>query len=72
MIGGIYMNIIQKTALALTIVGALNWGLIGLFQYDLVAAIFGQMTMITRTVYTLVGIAAIVNVMLFFVDLDRK
>ena len=65
------MNIVQKSALVLTIVGALNWGLIGLFNFDLVASIFGSMTIVTRTIYTLVGIAGLVNVMLFFVNLDE-
>ena len=65
------MNIVQKTALVLTIVGALNWGMIGLFNFDLVASIFGSMTIVTRTIYTLVGIAGLVNIMLFFVNLDE-
>jgi uncharacterized membrane protein YuzA (DUF378 family) len=65
------MNIVQKTALVLTVVGALNWGMIGLFNFDLVATIFGSMTIVTRTIYTLVGIAGLINVMLFFVDLDE-
>lgn len=65
------MNIVQKTALVLTVVGALNWGLIGLFNFDLVASIFGSMTIVTRTIYTLVGIAGLINVMLFFVNLDE-
>ena len=64
------MNIVQKTCLFFTIVGAVNWGLIGLFSFDLVASIFGYMTIATRVIYTLVGISALVNVMLFFVDLD--
>lgn len=65
------MNIIQKTALVLTVIGALNWGLIGLFNFDLVASIFGTMTIVSRTIYTLVGIAGLINVMLFFVNLDE-
>lgn len=65
------MNIVQKTALVLTVIGALNWGMIGLFNFDLVATIFGSMTIVTRTIYTLVGIAGLINVMLFFVDLDE-
>ena len=64
------MNIVQKTCLFFTIVGAINWGLIGLFGFDLVASIFGDMTIATRVIYTLVGITALINVMLFFVDLD--
>jgi uncharacterized protein len=53
------MNGIQRTALAITIIGAINWGLIGLFQFDLVAAIFGgdQNAAFARIIYTLVGIS---------------
>ena len=64
------MNIVQKTCLFFTIVGAVNWGLIGLFGFDLVASIFGYMPIATRVIYTLVGITSLINVMLFFVDLD--
>jgi uncharacterized protein len=46
-------------ALVLIIVGALNWGLIGIFAFDLVAAIFGAMSVLARIIYTLVGAAAI-------------
>lgn len=66
------MNIIQKSALVLTLVGAINWGLIGIFDFNLVAAIFGDMTIAARIVYSLVGIAAIINIMLLFIDLDRR
>lgn len=65
------MNIVQKTALVLTVIGALNWGMIGLFNFDLVATLFGSMTIVSRTIYTLVGIAGLVNIMLFFVNLDE-
>jgi hypothetical protein len=47
------------TSIVLLIVGGLNWGLIGLFKYDLVAAIFGDLSTVSRVVYTLVGLAAI-------------
>ncbi|TDT63739.1 DUF378 domain-containing protein [Fonticella tunisiensis] len=46
-------------AIVLTIVGALNWGLIGLFNFDLVAAIFGTMSLWSRIIYTLVGISGL-------------
>ena len=52
-------GIISTIALVLLIVGGLNWALIGLFEFDLVAAIFGPMTMVTRIVYVLVGLAAV-------------
>ena len=46
-------------ALIILIIGGLNWGLVGFFNYDLVASIFGQMTMLTRIVYDLVGLSAL-------------
>ena len=56
------MSGLQRIALLLTIIGAINWGLIGLFQFDLVAAIFGgQSSLISRIVYSLVGIAGLIN-----------
>ena len=46
------MKIIDKTALALIIIGAINWGLIGIFGFNLVAAIFGEMSLMSRIVYS--------------------
>lgn len=46
----------------LLIVGGLNWGLIGLFGFNLVAAIFGDMTLLSRIVYILVGLAAVYGI----------
>lgn len=46
-------------ALILVIVGGLNWGLVGLFNFNLVAAIFGELSALSRIIYTLVGLAAI-------------
>lgn len=45
-------------AIGLTVVGGLNWGLVGLFQFDLVATILGEMSMLTKAVYGLVGLSA--------------
>ena len=54
------MMIVDRLALALAIIGGLNWGLIGLFRLDLVAFLFGgQTALLSRIVYTLVGLAAI-------------
>ena len=53
------MRIINTITLVLLIVGGLNWGLIGLFGFDLVAALFGQMSPLSRIVYTLVGASAL-------------
>lgn len=51
------MSGFAKLALALTIVGALNWLLVGAFDFDLVAAIFGQKSFVTRAIYIIVGLA---------------
>lgn len=53
------MKTLKIIAIILVIVGGLNWGLVGLFSFDLVAAIFGAMSSLSRIIYTLVGLAAI-------------
>lgn len=60
------MKIIDKTALALIIIGAINWGLIGLFSFDLVATLFGDMSILSRIIYSLVGISGIWGIKLLF------
>lgn len=47
------------TALTLVIIGAVNWGLIGIFKLDLVSFLFGNMTWIARVIYTLVGLSGL-------------
>lgn len=59
--------IIDKVALSLVIIGALNWLLVGLFQYDLVAGIFGGAdAVVARIIYSLVGIAGLWCISLLF------
>lgn len=53
------MKTIKVIALLLIIIGGLNWGLVGIFNFDLVAAIFGDMSVVSRVVYTLVGLSAV-------------
>lgn len=53
------MSAIDWIAMVLLIVGGLNWGLVGLFQFDLVAAIFGEMSPLSRIVYIAVGLSAL-------------
>ena len=60
------METIQKVCLVFTIVGALNWGLIGFFDFNLVEALFMDNAVITRIVYSLVGICGLINVGLLF------
>jgi uncharacterized membrane protein YuzA (DUF378 family) len=64
------MSVLDWIALILVIVGGLNWGLVGIFSFDLVAAIFGSMSVISRIVYTLVGLSAIY--LIFFVAKLKK
>jgi len=53
------LNTIDWIAIILLVVGGLNWGLVGLFDFDLVATIFGKMSILSRIVYTIVGVCAV-------------
>ena len=64
------MKIVDKIALALVIIGAINWGLIGIFNFNLVDTIFGEMSIISRIVYSLVGISGLWCIRLLFTDND--
>ena len=60
-------------ALILSVIGSLNWGLVGIFKFDLVAWIFGgQTSVISRIIYTLVGLAGIWCITLLFRDSDER
>lgn len=58
-------NGLDYTALAITIIGAINWGLIGFFRFNLVSFLFGDMTWLSRIVYALVGICGLYLITLF-------
>ena len=60
------MKIIDTIALLLIIIGAINWGLIGLFNFNLVDTIFGTMSLLSRIIYTLVGISGLWGIKLIF------
>jgi hypothetical protein len=66
------MQILNKIALLLIIVGGVNWGLVGLLGFDLVAAIFGEMSMLSRLVYVLVGVSALWQLTALFGESGRK
>ena len=53
------MKTLDYTVLTIILIGAINWGLIGFFDFDLVSSIFGQMSMLTRIIYGLVGIGGL-------------
>ncbi|MFA9377180.1 MAG: DUF378 domain-containing protein [Lachnotalea sp.] len=56
---------LDYTLLAIAIIGAINWGLIGFFRFDLVAFLFGEMTLFSRIVYGIVGISGLYTISLF-------
>ena len=60
------METLQKACLAVTIIGAINWGLIGLLDFNLVDTIFGVGSLLSRIVYSLVGICGLINIGIFF------
>ena len=60
------ISIIDRLALALVVLGALNWGLIGIFGFNLVSWIFGSVTVLSRLVYILVGLGGIWSLSLLF------
>ena len=62
----VFMETLQKTALVFTIIGALNWLLIGLFDFNLVTTLFQEGSFLTRLVYIIVGICGLFNIMILF------
>lgn len=60
------METVQKVCLVFTIIGALNWGLLGFFDFNLVTALFQDNSAITRIVYSIVGICGLINIGLLF------
>lgn len=61
------MNVILKIAEILVLIGALNWGLVGLFRTDLVEKLFGEMTPLAKIVYILVGLSALILIFAKFI-----
>lgn len=60
------MKVIDTIALILIIIGAINWGLIGIFNFNLVDTLFGTMSVLSRIIYTLVGISGLCGIKLLF------
>lgn len=66
------MQTLQKICLGLTIVGAINWGLVGLFNFNLVEAIFGVDALLTKVIYSFVGLAGIINIGLLLTPFEKN
>ena len=63
----------DRLSLVLVIIGAINWGLIGLFQFDLIAFLFGgQAALISRVLYTIVGAAGLWSISMLFTSRERE
>jgi len=65
------MNTLFKSTLVLSIIGCLNWGLVGLFNFNLVEYLLGDGSLITRIVYVLVMASGLINIGILTKDLDR-
>ena len=65
------MNMLYKTCLAIATIGCINWGLVGILDFNLVEFLFGNATLITRLVYIIVAIAGLVQLGIFTKDLDH-
>ena len=65
------MNTLYKTCSVLSTVGCLNWGLVGLFDFNLVEYLFGDGALLTRIVYVLVAVAGLIQIGLLMKDLDH-
>ena len=63
------MSTIQKICLVITIIGAINWGLIGLLDFNLVETLFGVESIVPRIIYSLVGLTGLINCALLVMDL---
>lgn len=66
------METLQKSCLIVTIIGAINWGLIGFLDFNLVETIFGSGTMLSRLVYMIVGICGLINIGILFNHIENK
>ena len=64
------MEVLYKVCLTFTIIGAINWGLIGLFDFNLVTTLFEAGSMLVKIIYTLVGISGLVSIGILFHHID--
>ncbi len=65
------METLQKIALIFTIIGAINWGLVGFFDFNLVASLFKSSAIIERIIYSIVGVCGIINIFILFYHLEK-
>ncbi|MBP8717819.1 MAG: DUF378 domain-containing protein [Candidatus Atribacteria bacterium] len=68
----ILWKVLKGIAVVLVIIGGINWGLIGLFSFDVIAAIFGVMTILSRIIYILIGLSSIFLIREYFSGKSKK
>ena len=67
----VIMTTLQKICLVITIISGLNWGLVGLLDFNIIDAIFTAGSVISRIIYSIVGITSIINIGILLMDLDK-
>ena len=65
------MSTLQKICLCITIIGGINWGLVGLLDFNLVEALFGSESIVPRIIYSLVGLCGLINIGILVMHLDE-
>lgn len=60
------MKILKILAFIITVIGAINWGLVGVLRFDLVASVFGEMTRMARLVYSIVGFSGVITLLTIY------
>lgn len=63
---------LEYASYIIVLIGAINWGLVGIFEFDLVAFLFGEMTVLTRVIYAIVGLSAIVSAITAYISCKNK
>ena len=66
------METLQKITLIFTIIGAINWGLIGFFDFNLVTTLFNEGSMLTKIIYSIVGICGLINIGILFMSMENN
>lgn len=64
------MAILQKVALVITIIGAIVWGIYGLFDVNIVAKLFNNVTILEKAIYVIVGVCGLINICLLFTNIE--
>ncbi len=65
------MAILQKVALVITIIGAIVWGIYGLFDVNIVAKLFNNVTILEKAIYVIVGVCGLINIGLLFTNIEN-